>query len=54
MQEAIALQQRANAKVMAALQDEEFMAGVLESRDEAAKGERGELLADVINRLKLV
>ena len=51
---AIALQERANARVMAALQNEEFMADVLESREEAAAGERGELLADVIKRLKLV
>jgi hypothetical protein len=39
---------------MAALQDEKFMTDVLESRDEVARGERGELLADVIKRLKLV
>ncbi len=47
---AIALQERANARVLAALQDEEFMADVIEARDEAARGERGELLADVIKR----
>ena len=54
VREAIALQERANARVMAALQDEEFMAEVIESREEAAAGERGELLAEVIKRLKLV
>ena len=54
VREAIALQEHANARVLAALRDEEFMADVIESREEANGGERGELLADVIKRLKLV
>jgi hypothetical protein len=54
VQEAIALQERANAIVMAALNDDEFMAGVLEARKQEAEGQEGELLTDVLKRLGIV
>jgi hypothetical protein len=54
VQEAIARQERAHATVVAALRDETFMADVMDSREREAAGERGELLTDVIKRLKLV
>jgi hypothetical protein len=54
VKQAIAQQERANAVVMAALNDNEFMAGVLEARKQESEGQEGELLSDVIKRLGIV
>ena len=54
VQEAIAIQEHVNAVVMAALRDDEFMAGILEARRQEAAGTSGELLTDVVKRLGIV
>jgi hypothetical protein len=54
VQEAIALQKRANTIVMAALKDEQFMSGVMEACQLEDDGNKGDLLTDVIKHLGIV
>ena len=54
VEQAIELQERSNAIVMAALNDEEFMKGVLEASQQEAAGEQDEPWPQVKVRLGIV
>ena len=54
VEEAIQLQERSNAIVMAALNDDEFMKGVIAASQQEAAGEQGEPWPQVKARLGIV